>query len=398
MRRIVSLVLILSSLIVNFSNNFSIFAEDINAGEVIWEKDGSINEYEEDESIYKIFTMTGELIAEKQSVNVGDSILTKDFIKYLITDVDKEKKIAFAEFEEYVKKPHIDISFKPNNISQMKPTICLYMTHNDESYIDGDGYDSIYGAGGIHDIAKTLQRNLEFLGITTYIDETLHVPHDIYAYSRSSKTAKNMLDAFSPDAIFDIHRDGASRSTYVKKVDGYERCKIRIVVGKASSNFEVAEQFALYLLSVAEEVCDWLFLDIYYASGHYNQGLYGKALLFEMGSHLVEKSLVMKTVPELANVINIALFNTTVDTENGNLTINGEQTEETPVINDILEEKYEEVVEEAIIEQESKKSNFPVVVYFIIVIMGAIGLSLIILRILGYDIKGKKRKSKRKKS
>ena len=341
---------------------------------------------EEDEVVYYIYNENGELIAEKQNVLVGDSVLTKDFIKYKIIQLDEEKHIAFAEFESKVKKPSVNFSFSPGQISQEKPTICLYMTHNDESYIKGDGYDSVYGAGGIHDIANSLKVNLEYHGISAYIDETLHIPHDIYAYSRSSNTAKAMLKTYSPDAIFDIHRDGASRSTYVKTINGKERCKIRIVVGKASANFEVAEQFALYLMSVADEVCDWLFLDIYYASGHYNQGLYSKALLFEMGSHLVEKGLVLESVPELAKVINTALFNTTVNKNSGELTINGNETEETPVLNDVLEEYAEEVIKE--------DKTLPTVIYFVTIGGGV----MVAVAIIFKSLKTRpKRKSKRKK-
>ena len=46
-----------------------------------------------------------------------------------------------------------------------------------------------------------------------------------------------------------------------------------------------------------------LFLDIYLANGNYNQYLTNNSLLFEMGSHLVEKNLVIKTIPKLAEVI-----------------------------------------------------------------------------------------------
>ena len=155
----------------------------------------------------------------------------------------------------------------------------------------------------------------------------------------------------------------------------------------ASANFEVAEQFALYLLSVANKVCDWLFLDIYYASGHYNQGLYSKALLFEMGSHLVEKSLVMESVPELAKVINTALFNTTVNKDSGELTINGNKTDETPIISEALEEYSEEIAV-----AKSKKS--PTIVYFIVVLSGGVGIAVLLISILKTK---KRRKSKRKK-
>ena len=77
---------------------------------------------------------------------------------------------------------------------------------------------------------------------------------------------------------------------------------------EAYANYEENRGFALYLMSVSQLYCPWLFVDIYMGKGHYNQGLKDNMLLFEMGSHLVEKDLVLKTVPELANVISVALF------------------------------------------------------------------------------------------
>ncbi len=292
---------------------------------------------EEVENIYSVFDEYGTMLLQKQEVYVGDMFLTKDYKKYEIVLVDEVNKLARAKFLKIVEKPEINISFEPHNVSQENPTICLYMTHNDESYITGDGVDSVYGEGGIHDIAKALQTQLQLKGVKTYLDETLHIPHDTRAYTRSNSTAKELINSHNPDGIFDIHRDGASRKTYVTKVNGNDRCKVRIVVGKASDNFEIAEQFALYLLAVSEKVCDWLFLDIYYATGHYNQGLHNKALLFEMGSHMVEKDLVLKSVEPLVNVLTTAMFNTTVNNNTGELTVNGSVTEDTPLITDAID-------------------------------------------------------------
>ena len=357
---------------------------------------------EESDIVYKIYSDSGDMIAERQSVFVGDSILTTEFIKYKITQVDDERKVAFAEFEERVKRPGVNVSHDPTHISKENPVICLYMTHNDESYINGDGVDSVYGAGGIHDIAKLLKSNFESLGVSTYIDETLHIPHDSYAYSRSKITAKNMINSYSPDALFDIHRDGASRNTYVKKINGKERCKIRIVVGKSSENYEIAEQFAMYLLSVASEVCDWLFLDIYYASGHYNQGLSNKLLLFEMGSHLVEKELVKQTVPELAKVVNTALFNTTVDAESGDLTINGNVEQELPTLSDnqgvvdMNTENNDPTISEALDDPNvilNKSKNLPTTTYCVVVLFGAGVITGVVLG----AIKSKPKRRSRKK-
>ena len=288
--------------------------------------------------IFKVFSTDGKYLLERENVLQGDEFLTRDFVKYKIVSVDSSNGVAIAKYVEKVEKPKVDIGFSSRPISAEKPVVALYMTHNDESYVPTDSVSSVYGAGGIHDVAKHLKTCLEDEGIRAIVDETLHIPHDSYAYSRSCKTAKNLISEYAPDCLFDIHRDGASRGTYVKNINGVERCKVRIVVGKASANYKTAEQLALYLLAVAEEVCDWLFLDIYYATGHYNQGLHNKALLFEMGSHLVEKQLVMSSVDELAKLINVAFFNTTVDKETGDMTINGEITEQTPTINELFAE------------------------------------------------------------
>ena len=150
---------------------------------------------------------------------------------------------------------------------------------------------------------------------------------------------QSLLNDYNPDAIFDIHRDGASRKTYVTKDGNNERCMVRIVVGQANPNKEKNLEFAKYLMGISEVVCPWLFLDIYYAKGHYNQQLYNKSLLFEMGSHLVEKSLVEKTVPYLADVVVTALYNTTVESEN-NLTI-GNTTNDDSSLNEYFDENLE---------------------------------------------------------
>ena len=382
MKKCLSVILLLILLLTSFS-----FRDEV-----------SLAEIQQDSRVYKIYNELGDFLAEKQDVIVGDSILTTDFIKYKIVQIDEDKGIAFAEFEERLKKPDVSFNYNPTPISQENPTLCLYMTHNDESYIVGDGYDSIYGAGGIHDIAKQLKNCFEDLGINTFIDETLHIPHDSYAYSRSSGTAKRLINTYSPDAIFDIHRDGASRKTYVKSVNGKERCQIRIVVGKSSSNFKIAEQFAMYLVSVASEICDWLFLDIYYASGHYNQGLTNKALLFEMGSHLVEKNLVEKSVPELAKVVKVALFNTTVDTESGDLTINGNINNDLPEISDEIEDEniilpptINEVLDNA--DNTSSVGKLSTVMYFVVVVFGAGIIAGIVLK--NFVKKPKKKKGRK---
>lgn len=290
------------------------------------------------ENIYVVEDSMGNVIFEGQDVEVGDKIITKDFIEYEVVDVDEVDHIAYAEYNgRYIKPNVVEEKGGLNFASKTKKSVGLYMTHNDESYVPSDGYDSIYGAGGIHDVARKLKECFDSLGYDADLDETLHIPHDKSAYTRSGVTAKKLLQN-NPDALFDIHRDGASRSLYVKNIDGVERCKVRIVVGQANPNNAVNLQFALYLMSVADTICPWLFLDIYNAKGHYNQALSSKALLFEMGSHLVEKELVLNTVPYLAQVVDKTLFSTIDNSEENTLLVTDriEDDEQPNIVNNVL--------------------------------------------------------------
>ena len=81
---------------------------------------------------------------------------SKSFKKYEIIEVDESTGYAKARFLYEVEKPKVDINLLPTEISQQDKVICLYMTHNDESYVPTDGTESVYGAGGIHDVAKYL--------------------------------------------------------------------------------------------------------------------------------------------------------------------------------------------------------------------------------------------------
>lgn len=314
-----------------------------------------------------VYTEDGKYLFEKSSVEVGDNYISKDFLMYKISVVDADNKTAVATFVKELKKPDVSVSPYKRKIENGKSKrICLYLTHNDESYTPTDGYDSIYGAGGVHDVAKAIKTSFENLGIDVVLDETLHIPHDTSAYSRSQTTAKKLISSNNPDAIFDIHRDGVSRKYYATTVNGVERSKIRIVVGQANPNYQENLEFATYLVAIAEQKYPWLFSDIYMAKGHYNQSLSNKALLFEMGTYLIEKELVLASTKPLTEVVNTALYSTTVNSGSGEITIDGEQTEETPTINDHLNE----------LERNKTNSTIANVVIIIVAFIGVVAFVL----------------------
>lgn len=287
--------------------------------------DGEIIEYE-------IYDESGELLTFTSEAEVGDTILTKDFHEYQIYEIDGHK--CYARYFRTLNWPKPD-KFRGQRSAGLAKKLCLYMTHNDESYTPTDGYDSIYGAGGIHDVAKRLKSELEKRGIKVVLDESLHIPHDSSAYSRSAVTAKALYQEEKPDALFDIHRDGVAKKYYHTSHNGQDFSKIRIVVGKSNPNFEENYKFAQELFAVGNQLYPWLFLDIYCGKGHYNQSLMNTNLLFEMGTYLIEKDFVYNSVPYLVDSIETTMYADYYDPEKEVV------TEEEFIENQITTEKTE---------------------------------------------------------
>ena len=285
---------------------------------------------------YVIYNQEDELLCEKSSIEIGYTFITRDFCEYEITKIENHK--GYAKYLRKIDVPQIKRKkFVANDkLSQrgaLSKKICLYLTHNDESYRPSDGYDSIYGAGGIHDVAKKFQSELKMKDIEVVLDETLHIPHNSSAYSRSGVTAKKLLDKERPDAMFDVHRDGVSKSYYYYNEGGKDYSKIRIVVGKSNPNFNENYKFAQSIFAIGNSMYPWLFSDIYCGKGHYNQALQPTDLLFEMGTYLIEKDYVFNTLPLLAEVVDTVLFASLVD-EEGDITIDDDApaTNDTPTI------------------------------------------------------------------
>ena len=361
MKRSVSFILILMFFVLFSPKITAVWAENDKLEESYNELNYALDEENGGGIVYNflVYDEDGNLIFERSWVELGDIIITKDFKKYEVVDIDITTKIAKAKLVGKIKKPQIvknENGFGINNVVEKK--IGLYMTHNDESFVVGDGVSSIDGKGGIHDIAKTISAEMQKLNIKTTLDETIHNPHNSSAYSRSEKTAKKLIDS-GADAVFDIHRDGVARSVYVKNVDGVERCKVRIVVGQANPNKDINLEFATCLFAVAEVYCPWLFLDIYFAKGHYNQSLSPKSLLFEMGTYLAEKDLVKNTVPYLTNVINTTLYSSTIEeSENNNDTTTNENvSDNNQVVENFPENNTQTTIDKIVIDSNISQEN-----------------------------------------
>lgn len=294
---LVTLSLLLLIALVPTSNKLGNVHADTNEYYTIYDKNDSS----------KVLFMKGD------NVNVDDEYISSDNRLYIIESVDESNKTGVASFKEDIKMPVYNVKrneeLSSASASVTNKKIGLYHTHNDECYNVDDGTDSVYGKGGIHDVGKTLKNNLESLGITVYYNEDLHLPHDSGAYTRSQSTASNLLRN-GLDAIFDVHRDATPKSEYITTVNGEKMSKVRMVIGSANVRSAINKEFALNIKAYADEVYPGLIKDIYIGRGNYNQQLSERALLFEMGTNLIEKDLVNKSTLPLAKTIDVVLYGT----------------------------------------------------------------------------------------
>ena len=114
-----------------------------------------------DTDIYTIYDENFEFLFERESVEVGDGYLQNTGKYYEVMYVNDLNHTGIAKFTEYKRIPnaHVESNIKPIAVDGKR--IAMYMTHNDESYVTGDGVDSVYGNGGIKDIALSLKNEFE---------------------------------------------------------------------------------------------------------------------------------------------------------------------------------------------------------------------------------------------
>ncbi|HLS88028.1 MAG TPA: stage II sporulation protein P [Sphingobacteriaceae bacterium] len=195
----------------------------------------------------------------------------------------------------------------PGEKDPPKGLVGIYHTHNGESYVPDTGTHSTEGAGDIHRVGKAFARALEKAGVAVIHDETLHLPHDDEAYSRSRVTAVNLLRR-EPTAIFDVHRDATPPEVYRAQVAGMDVTKIAIVVGRQNPQFAVNRRYALSLKGVVDKVHPGLIGGVLFLNGNFNQDLSPFNLLIEVGAHTNSRAEAERAVTLFAEAVAFYFF------------------------------------------------------------------------------------------
>ena len=164
------------------------------------------------------------------------------------------------------------------------PTIGVYHSHGDESYVPSDGTESKPEGGGVMDVGVSFVEALESHGLNVIHNEETHIPHDAGAYYRSRRTVEDLL-AEGVDVLYDVHRDAVPAEEYLASSDNKEIVQIQFVVGRQNQNMEVNRSYAESLKKITDDVHPHLIKGIFMAKGNYNQDMTPLALLVEVGSH-----------------------------------------------------------------------------------------------------------------
>jgi len=226
-----------------------------------------------------------------RKVSSGDEIYTSEGRHYRIDRVEGDRAVAkFLEmdsqivaYNEFYANQSVSVL---KDLAEKNPgTFAVYHSHTDESYVPSDGTEAIPFKGGIYQVGKSMVDRLQGKGFHVNYDQTPHDPHDNNAYTRSRRTAVNLMKT-NPAAMFDVHRDGVPDPNYYRAtIDGKNVARLRLVVGQENPRMSANMDFAKKMMAAANNIHPKIVKEIFVGKGDYNQDLMPTALLIEAGTH-----------------------------------------------------------------------------------------------------------------
>ncbi|MBQ8109042.1 MAG: stage II sporulation protein P [Clostridia bacterium] len=262
-----------------------------------------------------LYTLTDEqgkaLTQRGGRIYEGDEYIAADDSWYRVISVDDAARTATAQYLGSALADREAFAAFTAALAEAggdgKKLIAMYSTHSDESYVPEDGTASKWKGAGIYDVGDSLKEALEERGVEVVYDKSSFLPHDADAYSRSRRTAEELLKQ-GPDALLDIHRDAVPAEQYETEVDGEDISKVRLFVGRSNQNSAENKAFAQQIKAAADEKYPGLIKDIFIGRGNYNQELYPHALLLEFGTHEIEKEKAQEATGYIAEILSDVLY------------------------------------------------------------------------------------------
>lgn len=260
-------------------------------------------------SSYTLYDESGALLTMRGGqIWPGDEYISGDDRWYRVVSVDDAARTATAEYlGSAVDDARTAFATQKTSAKDGDKLIAMYSTHSDESYVPDDGAASKWKNAGIYDVGDSLKAALEKRGIETIYSKETFLPHDADAYTRSRRTAEELLKK-GPDALLDIHRDAVPAEQYETEVNGEDISKVRLFVGRTNQNAAENKAFAQQIKAEADREYPGLVKDIFIGKGNYNQDLSPNSLLLEFGTHEIDKDKAQDATGYIAEVLDNVLF------------------------------------------------------------------------------------------
>jgi stage II sporulation protein P len=242
-------------------------------------------------------------------VNSGDVYIAADNTRYVVETLAGVTAYCREDGREVMPQiGSLQAAVLPAGVltRDAPPVIGLYHTHSDESYVPTDGTESKEQNGGIEDVGAVLKQALEAGGFSVLHSTENHNPHDANAYSRSRKTAAELLRE-GAGVLIDVHRDAVPAEVYATEVNGEEATKVKLVVGRSNPGMNNNLAFAKTLKAALDQAAPGLSGGIYMGKGVYNQDLSPRAILIEVGAHTNSKEAAETGAELFADAIPAAL-------------------------------------------------------------------------------------------
>ncbi|MBP2625625.1 MAG: stage sporulation protein [Firmicutes bacterium] len=254
---------------------------------------------------------------------IGDQCITENNKRFEVVNIEGEiahvnfiGEVDLTQYGQPMNNKLLSILSPHIAWAQGKGKVAIYHTHSDESYVPTDGKESILGAGGIYKVGDSFTSALQANGMEVIHSDAKHDPHDNMAYERSRRTVVDLLKQ-QPDAIFDVHRDAVPPEVYSTTINGQDVSKVQLVVGKYGATGKQIEDYALQIKAASDKQHPGLIKGIFFAKGgDYNQDLFPKSMLLEVGAHTNSRQSAERGVALFADVIPTILGKTAATPEN----------------------------------------------------------------------------------
>lgn len=185
-----------------------------------------------------------------------------------------------------------------------EPLVFIYHSHTSESYrtippdrrVDAGFHLMNETNTGITRVGRALADKLEQYGIPVIHSTDIHnYPHHWEAYVNSRETVTRVLDEFpSIQIVLDVHRQGIPDVVWATRLGETDAVMVEVIYTTASdmsfgehTDWKENEQFAYLLAEKMEQIHPGLLFKVTsVADKRYNQDLFPRMLLLEIGNYL----------------------------------------------------------------------------------------------------------------